>query len=200
MIAQIARSTDRRPSGACFVIAREFTTPSSRVISNWRQEILRAVGAVSFTPPRHSPEASVARIGRRVARMRAPLADGGATTLQLCGVAPQRRCDAEQPCLHQRVPDPRDFRVEARATTGAPALQRIAPRRATRCAASGTRDSPHRCRDLFRRHQGRKVGVGARHHGEDRGVDHAQALDALDAALGIDHRHRIVTPAHPACA
>jgi hypothetical protein len=58
--------------------------------------------------------------------------------------------------------------------------------------------SLHRLRDLFRRHQRRKIGVGAGHDGEDRGVDHAQALHALDAALGVDHRHRIVVAAHAA--
>jgi hypothetical protein len=58
--------------------------------------------------------------------------------------------------------------------------------------------SHHRRRDLLRRHQHRKIGVGARHHGEDRGVDDAQALDAFDAALVVDHRHRIVGPAHAA--
>jgi hypothetical protein len=51
---------------------------------------------------------------------------------------------------------------------------------------------------FFRRHQDRKIGVGARHHREDRGVDHAQTLHALDAALGVDDRHRIVGAAHPA--
>ena len=66
-------------------------------------------------------------------------------------------------------------------------------------AGRGTRPpSLHRVCDLFRRHQGREIGVGARHHREDRGVDHAQTLHALDAALRIDDRHRIVRPAHPA--
>ena len=58
----------------------------------------------------------------------------------------------------------------------------------------------HRRRNLLRRHQGREVGVGARHHGEDRGVDDAQALHALDPSLGVDDRHRIVRPAHAAGA
>src|SRR5260370_22459705 len=56
--------------------------------------------------------------------------------------------------------------------------------------------SLHGACDLFRRHQGREVGVGARHHREDRCVDHAQTLHPLHAALRDDVHHRIVLPAH----
>ena len=69
-----------------------------------------------------------------------------------------------------------------------PGLSRRSPRRR----------SLHGFSDLFRRHQGREVGVGTRHHREDRGVDHAQTLHPLYAALRIDNRHRIVRPAHAA--
>ena len=60
------------------------------------------------------------------------------------------------------------------------------------------RSVQHHIRDLFRRHQRRKIRVRAGHHGEDRGVDDAQALHALDAALGVDDGKRIVRPAHAA--
>lgn len=63
---------------------------------------------------------------------------------------------------------------------------------------AGACNSLHRSSDLFRRHQHREVGVGAGHHREDRGIDDAQALHALDPALAVDHRHGIVGPAHPA--
>ena len=51
--------------------------------------------------------------------------------------------------------------------------------------------SAHEVGGLLGDHDRRRVGVAARERRHHRGVDHAQALDALDAQLGVDHRaHR----------
>ena len=51
---------------------------------------------------------------------------------------------------------------------------------------------PHELGDALRDHDGRHVGVGADDVGHDRGVGDAERFDAVDTALRIDNRHRIV--------
>jgi hypothetical protein len=84
------------------------------------------------------------------------------------------------------------FRLEARAASVLAAVFAVDDLRMA-CRADG---SLHGFGDLFGSHQGWEIGVCAWHHREDRGVDDAQTLYALDAALRIDDRHRIVCPAH----
>src|SRR5262245_11806967 len=44
-------------------------------------------------------------------------------------------------------------------------------------------------------HEGRRVGVGRAHGGQDRSVYHAQARDAMHLELVVDDRHRIAAHA-----
>src|SRR4051812_42693958 len=58
----------------------------------------------------------------------------------------------------------------------------------------------HPCGNLLRHHDGRDVGVGARHGRHDRGVDHAEAVEAANPAGAVDHRVAVGRSAHPAGA
>src|SRR5712671_5913146 len=48
----------------------------------------------------------------------------------------------------------------------------------------------------FPDHDRRRIGITPYHRGHDRGIRYSQAVDALDAESGIDHRHRIALWAH----
>jgi len=50
---------------------------------------------------------------------------------------------------------------------------------------------PDQIGGLFADHDGRRIGVAADQGRHDRGIDHAQALDAMHLQLRIDHGHRI---------
>src|SRR6202040_4078766 len=53
---------------------------------------------------------------------------------------------------------------------------------------------------LFRQHDGRRVQIAGGDRGHDRGVDHAQRLDANDSRLRVNPRLSLGDAAHPARA
>ena len=62
------------------------------------------------------------------------------------------------------------------------------------------RFAEHKIRALLANHHGRRIQIGRQHARHDRGIDNPQPLHAMHPEPIIDHRRRVGSRPHTACA